>query len=93
MPIIVQRWGAHCSEIAAKANKSLGLNRRSLKPCSAEVKERAYMTLVRPTLEYASSSWNPYTDTDIKHLVQIQKNAARFVCNDYNITTSTSSLV
>ena len=49
----------------AKANKSLGVIRRSLKPCSAEVKERAYMTLVRPTLEYASSSWSPYTDTDI----------------------------
>ena len=89
--MIVQRWGAHCSEIAAKANKSLSLIRRQLKPCSAEVKERAYMTLVRPTLEYASSSWNPYTD--IKHLEQIQKNAARFVCNDYNITTSTSSFV
>ena len=43
---------ADCSKIAAKANKSLGLIRRSLKPCSAEVKERAYMTLlVRPTLE------------------------------------------
>ena len=49
--------------------------------------------LVRPTLEYASSSWNPYTDTDIKRLEQIQNNAARFVCNDYNIGTSTSSLV
>ena len=30
------------SKIAAKANKSLGLIRRSLKPCSAEAKERAY---------------------------------------------------
>ena len=53
------RWGAHCSKIAAKANKSLGVITRSLKPCRAEVKERAYMTLVRPTLEYASFSWNP----------------------------------
>ena len=52
-----------------------------------------YMILVRPTLEYSSSSWNPYTDTEIKRLEQIQKNAARFVCNDYNIATSTSSLV
>ena len=51
------------------------------------------MTLVRPTLEYASSSRNPYTDTDIKQLEQIQNNAARFVCNDYNIATSTFSLV
>ena len=56
------RWGAHCSKIAAKANKSLGLIRGSLKPWSVEVKERAYMTLVRPTLEYFSSSWNHYTD-------------------------------
>ena len=44
-------------------------------------------------LEYACSSWNPYTDTDIKCLEQIQKNAALFVCNDYNIATSTLSLV
>ena len=51
------------------------------------------MTLVRTTLEYASSSWNPYTDTDIKRLEQIQKNAAGFVCNDYDIATSTSSPV
>ena len=92
--MILQRWGAHCSKIAAKANKSLShIMRRSLKPCSAKVKEGAYMTLVRPTLEYASSSWNPYTDSDVKRLQQIQKNAARFVCYNYNITKSTSSLV
>ena len=47
------RWGAHCSKVATKANKTLGLIRRTLKPCSSEVKERAYMVLVRPTLEYA----------------------------------------
>ena len=49
------------------------------------------MTLVRPMFKYASSSWNRYTD--IRHLEQIQKNEARFVCNDYNSSTSTSSLV
>ena len=30
------------------------------------------MTLVRPMLEYASSSWNPYTYTDIKRLEQFR---------------------
>ena len=70
------RWGAHCFKIAAKVNTSPGVIRGSLKPCSVEVKERAYMTLVRPTVEYFSSSWNHYTDTDIKRLEQIQKNAA-----------------
>ena len=87
------RWGAHCSKVAAKANKTLGLIRRTLKSCSREVKERAYMMLVRPTLEYASSSWNPHTDTDVNRLEQVQKNAARFVCNNYKLTTSTSGLV
>ena len=43
------RWGANCFKIAAKANTSLGVIRGSLKPCSVEDKERAYMTLVRPT--------------------------------------------
>ena len=51
------------------------------------------MMLVRPTFEYASSSWNPYTDTDDNRLEQVQKNAARFVCNNYKLTTSTSGLV
>ena len=87
------RWGAHCSKVAAKANKTLGLIRRTLKPCSREVKQSAYMMLVRPTLEYASSSWNPHTDTDINRLEQVQKSAARFVCNNYKLTTSTSGLI
>ena len=51
------------------------------------------MTLVRPTIEYASSTWNPHINTDVNRLEQVQKNAARFVCNDYNSATSTSALV
>ena len=51
------------------------------------------MMLVRPTIEYASSTWNPHTNTDVNRLEQVQKNAARFVCNDYNSATSTSALV
>ena len=42
----------HCSKTAAKADKSLGLIRRSLKPCSAEVKEESLyiaLTLVGPS--------------------------------------------
>ena len=57
------------------------------------MKERAYLTLVRPSLEYASSAWSPYTDSDVNRLEQVQKNAARFVCRDYRLTTSTSQLV
>ena len=51
------------------------------------------MSLVRPSLEYASAAWSPYTDTDVKRLEQVQKSAARFVCGDYKLTTSTTGLV
>ena len=53
--------------------------RRTLKPCNLEVKERAYLTLVRPILEYAAPVWNPFTDTDVNRIEQVQKNAARFI--------------
>ena len=51
------------------------------------------MSLVRPTLEYASSSWNPHADCNVNRLEQVQKNAARFVCNNFKTCANTSKLV
>ena len=51
------------------------------------------MSLVRPTLEYASSSWNPHTDCDVNRPEQVQKNSTRFVCNNCKTSASTSKLV
>ena len=48
---------------------------------------------VRPTLEYVSSSWNPHTNFDVNRLEQVQKNAVRFVYNNYKTSTSTFKLV
>ncbi|KXJ07198.1 putative RNA-directed DNA polymerase from transposon BS [Exaiptasia diaphana] len=84
------RWGPHCSKVANKANKVLGLLRRTLKPCSKATKEKAYFALVRPILEYAAPVWNPYTDSDVNRIEQVQKNAARFVANNYNLHSSSS---
>ena len=87
------RWNSHCSNIANKSNKVLGIIRRTLTPCSKPVKKRAYETLVRPKVEYASEAWIPPTDQDVNKVEQVQKNAARFVCNNYNCCTSSSDLV
>ena len=87
------RWNKHCQSIRQKASRTLGLIRRTLPSCSREVKARAYTALVRPQLEYGSEVWNPYSTTVMNGLEQIQKTAARFVCCDYNTTTSTSNLV
>ena len=43
--------------------------------------------MVRPILEYASPIWDPYQQTDIKSLEQVQRRAARYVFNDYSTIT------
>ena len=87
------RWNKHCQTIRHKASRTLGLIRRTLSPCSTEVKARAYTALVRPQLEYGSEAWNPYTASNINSLEQVQKSAARFAQGDYRQTTSSSALV
>ena len=39
----------------------------------------AYVALVRPQLEYASSAWNPCTKRTINKIEMVQHGAARFV--------------
>ena len=87
------RWNAHCQAILHKASKTLGLLRRTLAPCSKEVKSRAYQALVRPQLEYGSEAWNPYNITTVQGLERVQKAAARFVHKDYRWHTSGTALV
>jgi hypothetical protein len=43
------------NNITAKANKTLEFLRRNLKIPSIRIKEQAYQTLVRPSVEYAST--------------------------------------
>ena len=46
------------------------------------LREKAYKTIVRPGLEYASSITDPYLAKDIKKLESVQRHAARFVTNN-----------
>ena len=87
------RWTAHCQTIRQKANRTLGLLRRTLSPCSKDVKNRAYQALVRPQMEYGSEAWNPYCTTTAQSLEGVQKAAARFVYQDYRWSTSSTALV
>ena len=56
------RWNRHVANITCKANQMLGLLRRNLSACDPAVKEAAYMSLVRPLIEYASCAWDPHTE-------------------------------
>ena len=89
-------WGHHIKNTVNKGQSSLNVLRRNLSGCSQETKSRAYTTMVRPILEYASSAWDPFQATHIDVLEAVQRRAARFACRNYSreasVTTMLSSL-
>ena len=80
-------WTRHTENVIAKGNRTLGFLRRNFRDCTTPVKAATYTTMVRPTLEYASSVWDPHLQKDIKALEQVQRRAARYVLNDYSTRT------
>ena len=84
---------AHVDQATKKANNSLAFLRRNLYNCPSHTKAQSYQTLVRPILEYASSAWDPYTQSNINKLEGVQRRAARFVTGDYRTTSSVSEMI
>lgn len=76
-----------------KATRTINLIRHNLYSCSKEVKARAFLSLVRPTLSYASSVWDPYTQININQLEMVQRRAARFVFKNYLRHVSVTALI
>ena len=66
---------------------------RNLHICPRSVRETAYKTLVRLTLEYGSAAWDPYYDKDIKKLERVQRKAARFSAGNYNPYASMTEML
>ena len=86
-------WEAHINKITSKANSTLGFLRRNLKACPPKLKETAYFSLVRSSLEYSSAVWDPFRQKDIDKLEKIQRSAAKFVTQNYRQTASVTSLI
>jgi len=49
-----------------------------LKKGNSSNKRLAYMSLVRPILEYGAACWDPYREGQISPLDRMQKKAAKF---------------
>ena len=81
-------WNAHVDATSKKANNSLAFLRRNLASCPRDIKAQSYQALVRPILEYVSTSWDPYTKSNIQQLEAVQRRAARFVTGDNRTTTA-----
>ena len=86
-------WKDHVQNITSSARSTLGVLRRNLSSCPREVKERAYQALVRPKLEYSSAAWSPHVTGQINSLESVQRQAARFVTNNYERTASVTEML
>ena len=67
----------------------LGVVRRNLYQCPESLKKTAYISLVRPLIEYASVAWDPHQKGHKKDLEKVQRGAARFVKSNYIRTKGT----
>ena len=76
-------WKNHINQTTKKASSTVGFLRRNLRNCPQDCKKLAYCSLVRSKLEYAATVWDPYTKNEIDKLERVQRQAARFIKNDY----------
>ena len=77
-------WDHHINNITSKATRALSFLRRNLHNCPENVKKQAYVALVRPHLEYASSVWDPHLQKHINMLEMVQRKYVRFIKRNYS---------
>ena len=87
------KWNCHIDNTVAKANRVLGFLRRNIKVRSTDLKEKAFKTLVPPTLEYAATIWDPHTAHNINRLEMVQRRAARYTTNIWERQASVTALL
>jgi hypothetical protein len=80
-------WSEHVENVSANGKKKVGFLRRNFKDCTAKAKAATYTTIVRPALDYAAPVWDPHLEKDKTMLEKVQRQAARYVFNNYTDRT------
>ena len=83
----------HINRISKEANNTLGFLRRNIKIFSESLKSSAYKVLDRPQLEYCSTVWCPFTDSNISKLEAVKHRAAKWIKHGYGQTSSVTDMV
>ena len=86
-------WNKHMDQTIKKGNSMIGFLRRNLKVSNESTKTAAYLSLVRPILEYCCTVWSPYTQDFINKLEMVQRRAVRYFTNRYHNTSSVTSML
>ena len=71
-------WNQHVDKISAKANRVLGLVKRTCRDLNdIDTMKTLYCSLAKPLLEYLCGIWNPHTKRNIDRLEAVQQRATR----------------
>ena len=73
------KWEKHISAKTSRANSTLHFISRTLRHCPENARQLAYFTLVRSTLEYSCTVWDPHYGKDTDRLEMVNRGAARIV--------------
>ena len=83
-------WKAHITETANKANQRLGFLKRNLKGSPYKLRELAYTSLVRSSLEYCGAIWDPTNRDESNRLEAVQRRSARWARGAHGIISVTA---
>ena len=72
-------FSRHVGIIVNKANRILGVIKRSFTYMDADMFNVLYKTLIRLHLEYANCIWNPILHKDVKLIESVQRRATKIV--------------
>ena len=73
------KFSKHVGLIASRANRILGVIKRSFDYMDHEMFCILYKTLIRPHLEYANSIWSPLLQKDKEILEKVQRRATKII--------------
>ena len=77
-------WSEHIANLKAKASQRLGFVKRNLKGSSHLQRKTAYISLVRSTMGYCGSLWDPVLKKEVNMLELIQNRAVRWITRSYS---------
>ena len=83
----------HIQKICTSACQSLGFIKLSIRTKSPAIREMAYKTLLRPLVDYSSSVWGPYTQSNINKIAMFQRRVARWTLDNYTRQASLTKML
>lgn len=70
---------SQCAQACLKANRLLGMIKRTIVYKESDVMVRLYKSLVRPLVEYCTAAWSPFYQKDKFLIEQVQRRFTRLI--------------